>query len=71
MRPGPFLQYLWKHSLAAALFADRIGRWTESPVKYWGWPAGLLHDLGKFAFHAVSPAQYTQVREKALSEGVP
>jgi putative nucleotidyltransferase with HDIG domain len=42
---------LWRHSVAAALAAERIGRLTNVPVPGTAFTAALLHDIGKLVLN--------------------
>ena len=51
---------LWRHSVAAALAAERIARELNSPGvdRREAYVCGLLHDLGKFAAWQAMPKSY-------------
>lgn len=38
---------LWRHSVAAALAAERLGKYAEQPIPASAFTASLLHDIGK------------------------
>ncbi len=42
---------LWRHSVAAALAAERLGRFTSKPVPGSAFTAALLHDIGKLVLN--------------------
>jgi putative nucleotidyltransferase with HDIG domain len=51
------LSSCWRHSLAAALWAESLAKWYtfDRPMAY---TAGILHDLGRVALIMLAPAGY-------------
>jgi putative nucleotidyltransferase with HDIG domain len=59
----PLLGVCWRHSLAAALWAESLAQWYtfDRPMAY---TAGILHDLGRVALIMLSPDAYTLFLEE-------
>ncbi len=62
---------LWRHSVAAALAAERIARELNSPGvdRREAYVCGLLHDLGKFAAWQAMPKSYARAVQEAGQSG--
>jgi HD-like signal output (HDOD) protein/DNA-binding NarL/FixJ family response regulator len=65
---GEDLKAIWRHNLAAALFAERMAPPAEKAVSFLG---GLLHDLPSLFALQYLGAEWSTGRERALEEGVP
>jgi putative nucleotidyltransferase with HDIG domain len=75
---GPFdLPGFWKHALATALAAERLGSLmphspgADAPPSDTLFVAGLLHDIGKAALHHCLPKSYAKVIDAAESSHAP
>lgn len=61
--------YLWRHALAAALFAKEIARHCgENPDD--AYVAGLLHDIGKAGLFFLDPAAYRIVMDQFVKHPI-
>ncbi|HSW47304.1 MAG TPA: HDOD domain-containing protein [Phycisphaerae bacterium] len=57
---------LWRHSVAAALAAERLNLFTAKPVPAVGFTAALLHDVGKLVLgRHVETSTFERIREAA------
>ena len=56
----PALRRLWRHNLACALVAERLGSFglIDKEVSY---TAGILHDMGRIALAVVQPRAYASL----------
>ena len=62
---------LWEHATAAGAVAMRLARYPGVGVGHEeAFTAGLLHDLGKIAFHNTSRQKYTEVFARVYNEGL-
>ena len=61
----------WEHSMASAVLAHglALAAGREEPERHY--LAGLLHDLGRLALHAMEPDMARRARELHLVHGVP
>ncbi len=50
---------LWRHSVACAIVTEQVIRREEASSA--GFPAGLLHDIGRMAMAQSAPQRYSQV----------
>ncbi len=55
---------LWRHSVAAAIAAERLAKVSNIPAEGC-FVAGLLHDIGKVALDAVFPARFRDAVHQA------
>jgi len=60
-------QSLWRHSMASAMAAERLGKRLNIQVDGI-FAAGLLHDVGKVALDCVAPHEFAQAVVKAHNE---
>ncbi len=58
---------LWRHSLAAAMAAERLQEMLGSEIEG-AFEAGLLHDIGKVALDLLYPGAYGEAVAKARQE---
>jgi len=58
---------LWRHSLATAMAADRLGKALGLPGER-AFVAGLLHDIGKVVFDALYPSEFREAAHLAHLE---
>ncbi len=61
---------LWRHSLAAAMAAERCAQAVHQPG-HGCFESGLLHDLGKLVLDLICPKDYERVMHQALKEQIP
>lgn len=62
---------LWEHATAAGAVAMRLARYPGIDVGHEeAFTAGLLHDLGKIAFHNTSRRKYSEVFARVDEEGI-
>ena len=55
----------WRHSLAVAVLSERITQYVEDVSGSSAFIAGLLHDIGHLALHAVAPQVFDSACEIA------
>lgn len=65
-RAVPFVRDWWRHSIAAALIAQRSSKEVSVDFAY---TAALLHGVGQLALFEDSPRDYTALVERAYLEG--
>jgi putative nucleotidyltransferase with HDIG domain len=63
-------QRFWEHSLATAVFADRIGERIGLKEAEHLFLAGLLHDIGRLVLSTVFPEHYQWVMESGAERDV-
>lgn len=62
---------LWRHSVAAALAAERLGRFAEAAVPGTAFTAALLHDIGKLVLNRhIRPEALPQLYEAVSSQKI-
>ena len=65
--PAPFIKGWWRHSLASALAAERVGgKMLKADYAY---TAGLLHGIGQLALFQCSRDMYERIIELAAEAG--
>lgn len=62
---SPWIREWWRHSIAAALTADRAGLELD-----FGYTAGLLHSVGRLALYRHSPEEYPELVDTAHRENL-
>jgi putative nucleotidyltransferase with HDIG domain len=62
---------VWKHSVATALIAERLGKRFRLPDQERYYIAGLLHDVGKLVFCRNFPEKFNAAFKRSVSEGIP
>jgi len=72
-RPGSSCDrlQLWRHALATAVAAERSTRRAGLSLNGCPFVAGLLHDIGKVAFHWIVAERYAAITERANEEHEP
>ena len=67
----PAMQRLWRHNLACALIAEKLGSQSIGD-KDTAFTSGILHDLGRMGLAVVRPAAYAELLDtyRGPSEGV-
>lgn len=63
----PALQSCWRHSVACAIVAERIARWSATD-KDFAYTAGVLHDIGRVALATLMPQSYARVIARAADQ---
>ena len=61
---------LWEHSVATAVGAGLLARYTRCEDREEVFVAGLLHDVGKLVMFHFLPREFVQVLEMARSEDI-
>ena len=56
----PLLQCCWRHSVACAMIAERVAKWSGFD-KDFAYSAGIIHDIGRIALAAARPQLYGSV----------
>jgi putative nucleotidyltransferase with HDIG domain len=61
-RAFPFVQGIWRHSMASALIAEQLAKagFMDKDAAY---TSGVLHDIGRLALSAVRAKEYAQLAE--------
>lgn len=57
----PWVRNWWRHSIAAALIADKAGAGSLSAD--YGYTAGLLHAIGRLALYRTAPQEYPSLAD--------
>jgi HD-like signal output (HDOD) protein len=65
----PAMHSLWRHNLACALIAQRLGS-CGSMGKDSAYTAGIVHDLGRFALAVIQPKDYAELLESHCGTAV-
>jgi len=65
----PSLRDCWRHSLATAVIAERMGHVSLIEEDF-AYTAGLLHDVGRLALMAAQPFRYATLVEAAAEEPI-
>jgi len=65
----PSLRNCWRHSLASAVIAERLGH-VSLVEEDFASTAGLLHDVGRLALMAAQPFRYATLVEAASEESI-
>jgi HD-like signal output (HDOD) protein len=65
----PSLRDCWRHSLASAVIAERLGH-VSLVEEDFAYTAGLLHDVGRLALMAAQPFRYATLVEAACEEPI-
>jgi len=65
----PSLRNCWRHSLASAVIAERLGH-VSLVEEDFAYTAGLLHDVGRLALMAAQPFRYATLVEAASEESI-
>ena len=65
--PSPFVKGWWRHSLASALVAERVG--SKMLKMDYAYTAGLLHGIGQLALFQYSHEYYAKVIDLASATG--
>jgi HD-like signal output (HDOD) protein len=62
MMNSPALRRLWRHNLACAIIAERLGAvgFIDKDMAY---TSGILHDVGRMALAVIQPAAYAELLE--------
>ncbi len=66
----PYLQEIWKHSLACAVAAQLLAERRHPKLTGEAFAAGMIHDCGKLVMLTVLPEAYEKVLEQSRTEGV-
>jgi putative nucleotidyltransferase with HDIG domain len=61
-RALPFMQAIWRHSMATALIAEQLAM-AGFMDKDHAYTSGVLHDVGRLALSAVRPKEYAALLE--------
>lgn len=63
---------LWRHSVAAGKFSERIARAESASVEVTAqsFTAGMLHDIGKLLLAANQPDEFKEVLNRAKADGI-
>jgi HD-like signal output (HDOD) protein len=56
----PAMRFLWRHNLACALIAQRLGS-CGFVDKDFAYTAGIVHDIGRFALSVIQPKEYASL----------
>jgi putative nucleotidyltransferase with HDIG domain len=70
--PGYFAerQGLWRHSVSCALMVDLLCRELSLPDHATGFPAGLMHDIGKVVLSLFVEQKFHEIMEVVEQQGV-
>lgn len=63
---SPWMRDWWRHSIASALIADRVGQGTLD--RDFGYTAALLHAVGRLALFRYAPEDYIELAESAQTD---
>ncbi|MDY7001988.1 MAG: HDOD domain-containing protein, partial [Thermodesulfobacteriota bacterium] len=66
----PYLQEVWKHSLACAVAAQLLAEKRQPKLTGEAFAAGMIHDCGKLVMLTVLPEAYEKILEQSRAEGV-
>lgn len=65
----PAMRALWRHNLACALIAQRLAA-SGSVDKDSAFTAGIVHDIGRFAFAVIQPQEYAHLLDSHVGSAV-